>query len=332
MKVTKQFLNRDYVRKHRYRTESKLRSGFVTLGRRKQTFKRLLYNCSLEIRKQYLKDELKAPMACKAKPAFFSKPSVNVYFGTNKSNNGGTMQRSSYGFGKGRGSIGLNPVTMSIHPPFENMLKLMDHVTKVVRESPRWNTQLGRMAFNSCSVKIYYRYKDSQKKTVSKTTEWHVDVTRDSNGTPKKDNSQVPDTPVATLTFGSAKNLWMRRHRTKEYGVHDSLLLFRQSNGSFFVLDGEDEKHHESDGMHWRHMSNMDRQVPDGVTFSFMFRVVKMTTEIHKESGLLVHPRVGPIKRVQFQKGEHLFDTHHYAEQKCITEEKLDKCFVDFKP
>ena len=123
MKVTKEFLNRDYVRKHRYRTESKLRSGFVTLGRRKQTFKRLLYNCSLEIRKQYLKDELKAPMACKAKPAFFSKPSVNVYFGTNKSNNGGTMQRSSYGFGKGRGSIGLNPATMTIHPPLKKYAK-----------------------------------------------------------------------------------------------------------------------------------------------------------------------------------------------------------------
>ena len=328
----RRFIDRNNQRKTYFRKQSKLRSAFVTLGGRKKTFKRLLYNCSLEIRLQYLKDELKAPMACKAKPAFFSKPSVNVYFGTNKCNNGITMQRASYGFGKGRGSIGLNPLTMTIHPPFENMLKLMDHVTKVVRESPRWSTQLGLMAFNSCSVKIYYRYKDSQKKTVSKTTEWHVDVTRDSNGTPKKDNSQVPDTPVATLTFGSTKNLWMRRHRTKEYGVHDSLLLFRQINGSFFVLDGEDERHHESDGMHWRHMSNMDRHAPDGVTFSFMFRVVKMTTEIHKESGLLVNPRVGPVKRVQFQKGEHLFDTNHYSEQKCITEEKLDKCFVEFKP
>ena len=117
MKASRKFLNRDYVRKHRYRMESKLRSCFVTLGRRKQTLKRLLYHCSLEIRRQYLKDDLKAPMACKAKPAFFSKPSVNVYFGTNQCNNGATMQRSSYGFGKGRGSIGLNPETMTIHPP-----------------------------------------------------------------------------------------------------------------------------------------------------------------------------------------------------------------------
>ena len=312
--------------------ESKLRSCFVTLGRRKQTLKRLLYHCSLEIRRQYLKDDLKAPMACKAKPAFFSKPSVNVYFGTNQCNNGATMQRSSYGFGKGRGSIGLNPETMTIHPPFENMLRLMDHVTKVVRETTRWNNQLGEMAFNSCSVKIYYRYKDSKGRTVSKTTNWQVDVTRDSSGMPEKDNSQVPDTPVATLTFGATKNFWMRRHKTRDHAVHDSVLLFRQSNGSFFVLDGEDEQHHETDGMHWRHMSNMSSDVPDGVTFSFMFRVVKMTTETHKATGLLVNPKLGPVKRKQFEQGEHLFETNHYSQQRRATEEKMDDCFVEFKP
>ena len=118
-------------------------------------FKNLLYKCALEVRTNYLRDMLKAPMACDAKPAFFSKPSVNVYFGTNKRDNGTTMERASYGFGKGRGSIGLNPVTMTIYPPFESLLQLMDKVTKVVRENPQWNLQLGMNSFNSCSIKIY---------------------------------------------------------------------------------------------------------------------------------------------------------------------------------
>lgn len=295
-------------------------------------FKNLLYKCALEVRTNYLRDMLKAPMACDAKPAFFSKPSVNVYFGTNKRDNGTTMERASYGFGKGRGSIGLNPVTMTIYPPFESLLQLMDKVTKVVRENPEWNLQLGTNSFNSCSIKIYYKYHDVKRKIVSKTTEWHVDVTRDSEGAALDDNSQVPGTPVATLTFGDAKNLWMRRHRTKKLSINDSVILFRQRNGSFFVLDANDEKHNKQDGMHWRHKSNLPREAKDGVTFSFMFRAVQMSTEVQKGSCLLADPRVGPSKRLQFLKGERHFTTKHYSDQMESTEAKLNKCFIDFKP
>ena len=331
-KVTdKAFTNRNKQRIFFFRKRLLLHSGFVRLGNRKKTFKRLLYHCSLEIRNKYFKDQLKAPMACEAKPAFFSKPSVNFYFGTNTRNYGSTMQRTAYGFGKGRGSIGLNPFTTTIHPPFEKMLCLMDHVTKILRENPRWDCQLGKQGFNSCSIKVYYKYQDCSHKTVGKTTEWHVDVTRDTGGFPHKDNSQVPDTPVVTLTFGATKNLWMRRHRTRPLGSIDSLVLFRQHNGSFFVLDGEDESHHKNDGMHWRHMSNTDRDTPDGVTFSYMFRVVKMTEETMKDTGLLANPRVGPLKKVQFQNGQRHFATKHYSDQMTCINEKLDKCFVDFK-
>jgi len=329
--ATKVWADRNKQRICSFRKRCMLNSAFVTLGNKKRTFKRLLYLCSLEIRKFYWRDESKAPISCKAKPAFFSKPSVNVYFGTNASNNGDTMLRASYGFGKGRGSIGLNPFTMRIHTPFEKMLCLMDHVTKVVRDNPRWDNQLGKESFNSCSIKVYYKYKDTDNKTVSKPTEWHVNVTRDSSGVPNKDNSQVPETPVATLTFGATKNLWMRQHRTKKLGVQDSMILFRQKNGSFFVLDGKDESHHKKDGMHWRHKSDCDKDVPQGVTFSYMFRVVKMTTEIQKDNALLAHPTVGPVKKLQFQEGQKHFATSLYSHQLRSTEEKLDKCFFDFK-
>ena len=207
----------------------------------------------------------------------------------------------------------------------------MDHVSNVLRENPRWDSQLGKDGFNSCSIKVYYKYQDYSNKTVAKTTEWHVDVTRDTGGFPHKDNSQVPDTPVVTLTFGATKNLWMRRHRTKPLDISDSLILFRQHNSSFFVLDGEDERHHKKDGMHWQHMSNTDRDTPEGVTFSYMFRVVKMTTETQKGTGVLANPKVGPLKRVQFLDSERHFATKLYSDQMGCIDEKLDKCFVDFR-
>jgi hypothetical protein len=332
------FERRNWKRISRYRKDNVLHSGFAKVGESRRTIKRILHKCAKEIHRNYFRDDLKAPMGNKAKPAFLSKPSVNVYFGTNLEDKGTTMQRASYGFGSGRGSIGLNPLTMRIHPLFEEMLKLMDHTTRIVRRNPRWNKQMGMHHFNTCSVKIYYKFRDCNGKLVGKTTSWHVDVTTDpSTGNAKSDNSQVPGTPVATVTFGASKDLIMKRWGWMgSDGKLDfdpgSEITFRQHNGFVFVLDGEDERCGKEEGLHWMHMSKLDNSSPEDVTFSFSMRAVQMSTEVKKSNSMLAHPKLGPIKRLHFLAGEKHLHTQHYIQEVANIHTKIDKCIDKYKP
>ena len=331
-KAGKRKANRNRKRISRYHQERKLHSRLVRTKGRRRRLKELLHDCAKQIKDNYFIDDLKAPMNNKAKPAFFSKPSVNIYFGNNQKENGLVVSRASCGFGSGKASIGLDPRTMRIHSPFGKSLDLTDLVTRAVKEEKAWAERMKGRCFNCCSIKVHYKCKDQNNNNVSKTTEWHVDVTMDKEGVPKTNNSQVPGTPVAILTFGEEKALYMRRHSTKELYDHDSLLEFRQESGSFFVLDGRDEEMHESDGKHWRHMSKFLPTSNDGVTFSFMFRAVQMETEVHKEDDTLVDKHVTAGKLKQYQQGVEQFTTEHYCCQRLMLDGKMDKLFVDFKP
>ena len=106
--------NRNRQRIKRYQ----LHSDFVSAGSRKRVLDRHLKLVARKVYYCYLKDELKSPMGCNAKPVYFSKPAVNVYFGANVSEDGDTVERAAYGFRSGRKSIGLDPRTKQIHPMF----------------------------------------------------------------------------------------------------------------------------------------------------------------------------------------------------------------------
>ena len=62
-------------------------------------------------------------------------------------------------------------------------------------------------------------------------------------------------------------------------------------SGSFFVLDGMDERKHKLDGKHWRHRSTMDNNHKDSVTFSYAFCVVKMQAEVTIKTDHMAKPR-----------------------------------------
>ena len=275
-----------------------------------------LADCARIIRESYMTDDLKAPLGNPAKPAMISKPANNFYFGLNISSGGSFVNRAAYAVGSGVSTIGLNPLTMKVHPFFPRLLHLHSAVTNHVRTKTRWKGA----SFAHCAVKVYYTFRDSKHKLVKKTTEWHVDVTRDANGIPLPNNSQVPGSPVAILTFGDPKRLYFRRHRDRHNHLEDSTLSLLQKSGSFFLLDPRDEML-DCEGLHWRHCSGPS----EGVTISFMFREVQRQVKVHPTKSTLAEPKLGPKKRRQFEEGEKIFSTEHYKRQRLLIDNKLDR-------
>ena len=294
----------------RYKRMGLLFSRFVDYPNRER-IKRLLYTAAKKIWDVYYQDDLKSPNSCAAAPASISKPSMNFYFGVNVKDNGVAMVRTAYGVGSGTSSIGLNPCTMKVNCAFPELVHLMTWATAIVKQDRDWMWPMWNKSFNFCSVKLYYAYQNANGKLIQKDTQWHVDVTLDKDGNPMTNNSQEPGTPVAILTFGETKNLFFRRQKNKQLFYDNTQLLFQQRNASLFVLDSRDERIAPKDGLHWRHMSEMQRG-QEGATFSFMFRVVQKEVTVNKSDSTFVNPRVGPKKAVQFQKGERLFETEHY--------------------
>ncbi len=159
-------------------------------------------------------------------------------------------------------------------------------------------------------MKVYYSFENEKGKWITKDTLWHVDVTTDEKGVPRKNNSQLPGTPMAILTFGDDKNLWFRKHKSKDEFKENSTVVFRQRNGSCIIMDGDDE-YPGDDGLHWRHMSNMvDRR--EGITFAFMCRVVQKEVLVDSTNNTLVEQRISEKKLAQLKAAEHHFDTDYY--------------------
>ena len=145
---------------------------------------------------------------------------------------------------------------MRVHQMPRELISLTTEVTKVLSVAdPEWAKLLTKNPINGINVKVYYSYKHGDK-TICKKTGWHADVTY--NGKTRKpilNNSQIPGSPVALLTFGSTKQLWFQRRRGQE-AQPGSLIKINQESGSLFVLDGRDEIP-DANGWVWRHMSDV---------------------------------------------------------------------------
>ena len=271
-----------------------------------RTQKRLLKSCCTIIHKKYFHDDLKSPMNNRPKSAMFARPSLNIYFGVNKkmNNNKQSVTRTSYGMGSGKSTIGLNPRTMRVYNMFDELTELRRHAERSVRDDGQWNDAMKNRSFNFCSVKVYYSCADNGGKVINKSTKWHTDVTTDDKGNPNADNSQVPGTPVAILTFGDEKDLWFRRRsKNKKKPEENSDFNFRQRSNSFVVLDGRDEEP-THDGMYWEHKSEMAGKETGRVTFSFMFRVVQVDIKVHPTKHTMVAPRITAVKDRWFREAE----------------------------
>ena len=309
----------------RLKKNGTLHSSRLSYDKDKRTINKILQNCVSTINGAYVKDDSKAPMANKAKSAFLSKPSFNIYFGVNKSkgHKKNSVIRTAYAVGTGTSSIGLDTTTMRIYPAFPDMLKLMEKATRLVKlHSAHWRTVMDGIDFNFCSVKIYYSYIDENVKLVRKTTEWHIDVELDKDGVPKQNNSQVTGTPVDIFTYGDPKNLWFQQFYDKNTPVPDTLIRFIQNNGSMFIHDGRDEE--VIDGKTWYHRSDM---INDGsVTFSFQCRVVQREVEVSTNTHRLVNPRVTPGKAQQHKEGRRKMRTKVYKEKSAAVLNSLGDC------
>lgn len=275
--------------------------------------------CCEIIWKDYLRDDLKSPFHNRAKPAFTSQPSVNVYFARNLAhhNDDFEMERTAYGTGSGTNSIGLDQRTMRIYAFFPKLIDLIASVKKIVTQQTIYKD----FDINFVSVKVYYWVKNEKGKWVKKNTEWHCDVERDKYGRVKKNNSQLPGSPVLILTYGDNKSLVFRRHSTKEEYDSQSEIEIPQQSGSLFILDPRDEER-DREGMHWRHMSTSN-QNEHGVTFSFMFRTVQATTRVNCFTNTIVDPVVPGWKLAQLEKAAGSFSTPYYQEQSAAIQKKL---------
>ena len=203
---------------------------------------RLLKKCACGIYKDNFEDDLKAPNSNKPASALLARTSFNIYFGTNVAVKDNTILRAAYGAGSGGSSIGLNPKTMRVYPFFPDLTELMNFATRMLQDDPDWGDIMEVHPFNFCNVKVYYPYRNADGNLVKKTTEFHCDVTRSDDNTAKDDNSQLPGTPVAILTFGDQKFLKFMRHYFDGTKMMHSEIVYDQKSGSFIVLDGRDEE------------------------------------------------------------------------------------------
>jgi hypothetical protein len=320
--------NRFRQRIKQYRSKNLLKSKLTIYVDRRKTIRKLLYKCCKEIWDTYFHDDLKAPLFNAAKPASLSKPSMNFYFGVNlRHEEGRAICRAAYATGSGASSIGLNPKTMTINHIFGELADLMHWANeKVLLEQEFVQTMRGK-AFNFCSVKMYFTYRDVQGNLVWKDTQWHVDVTTSANGMPKSNNSQVPGTPVAIVTFGEPKFLYFRKHHNRHHHKQTSEIKWQQLTGTLFLLHPDDELPNEKDGMHWRHKSEMSKESPDNVTFSFMFRVVQHEVVVDQCNGTLWNPEIARKKEKVYERAEHIFRTEHYKWWNKELAERMDKFF-----
>jgi hypothetical protein len=123
---------------------------------------------------------------------------------------------------------------------------------------------------------------------------------------PKGNNSQVPGTPVAIATVGDTKYLDFQRFVVDGHGktTKDNMnLRFYQFSGSLLLLDSRDE-FLNNEGKFWKHRSGLLNGSND-VSIALMFRVVKASTEVESETGLLCNKKIGGTgkKEAQFDAG-----------------------------
>jgi len=111
-------------------------------------------------------------------------------------------------------------------------------------------------------------------------------------GKAKPNNSQMPNTPVAIVSFGDAKVLeFMKRYSRHTKVVTEEVLRFFQTAGAVVMLDPQDEEYDEKLA-HWMHRSYMlDKE--NGVSMTLMFRVVQKVVAVKPATATVVDGKVG---------------------------------------
>lgn len=268
-----------------------------------------------------VRDDLKASLGNPADSAMFLPSSLNVYFGKNKSVGEMGIQRFAYGTGSGSSTIGLDNSTMKIHQMTGTLIELSAEVTKLMAADDNWRMWLCRNPFNVCAVKVYYMTEDGNGETFKKTG-FHGDVTYNKRtGKPMSNNSQVPGTPVAMLTFGDAKNLWFQQFNGKAK-KRNTLIRFHQESGCLTILDGRDEVP-DDEGWVWKHMANMTAAM--GITFVFTFRSVQNWVNVLPD-GRIAKPVNTPKRQVKFHMARNLFQQSRYIQMR----EELETRMAEF--
>ena len=186
--------------------------------------------------------------------------------------------------------------------------------------------------FDSCSIKVYYWTQRPAGNWIQKKVDWHVDVSRNADGIPYTNNSQVPETPVVILTFGHTKTLEMRKHTSPTTFQETSTVHFQQGNASVFVLDGRDER--VRNGYHYRHKSRATGNAKNNsheITFSFLFRITQMMHEVNVNDNTLVNKTCGAKKMKQFERADpKTFKSPHYKHACAFIDENMESLFNCF--
>jgi hypothetical protein len=331
-KTKKKTMNK---RLSRARANGSIFSRHLTVSTsKKRTLKSLLTKCARHIYHNNFDDDLKAPVNCEATSAKLAPAAFNVYYGENKesTNDPNTVMRAAYGFGSGATSIGLDPRTMRLYPFFPDLIKLKKQVTTLVKSDPAWKHAMAGREFDSCSLKVYYWTQRPAGNWIQKKVDWHVDVSRNADGIPYTNNSQVPNTPVAIVTFGHTKTLEMRKHASPTQFQDTSTVHFQQANSSVFVLDGRDEC--VRNGFHWRHRSMATGNAKSNsheVTFSFLFRITQMMHEVNVHDNTMVNKACGVKKMKQFERAHpKTFNSKHYNQACAFIHQNVEGLFNHF--
>jgi len=287
---TPQLLHANNERIRRARERSDFHGGYFrwshTQHYQRKRFRDLLQKCVWEIVNKYTVDNVKCSMANPAMMALFSPSSFDIYFGDNLLLKGNKMVRTAYAQGSGVNSIGLDPRYAKVHHLFPQLSDLRKLVIAAVKQFYADNNEFGLFfcEFNHVSVKLYFN---------NKKTGWHVDVTQDkATRKAKTNNSQMPNTPVAIVTFGDAKVLeFMKRYSKNSKVVPEEVLRFFQTTGTVVILDPRDEEYDQKLA-HWMHRSYLlDKE--DGVSIALMFRVVQKWVTVKPATATVVDGKVG---------------------------------------
>ena len=153
--------------------------------------------------------------------------------------------------------------------------------------------------FNQVSVKLYYNGKKCHQHTDLNFNRAHT--------APTKNNSQLPGSPVAIVTYGDSKFLEFVRHEVQNSKTSVSklpaVIRMPQDHLDVILLDPRDEILGRFNTF-WTHRSQLV-QPSTGVGMAFMFRVTQMTSVVDNGSGLLQAPKIGGTgkKEKQFDNG-----------------------------
>ena len=193
-------------------------------------------------------------------------------------------------------------------------------MTSLVKTNPDLAAQMGDHVFDVVSVKGYWDNKE---------TNWHQDIQLNQDGTPSSNNSQIPGTPVAILTFGDTKNFLLGRKRfpksenNSKGPIPSTLVCYQQKHGSVTILDSRDETVGE-DQTTVIHRSDMEFQNENGVTFSLLFRCSAARVMVNPETNTLVNQKPMSKERLAiFDQAADLFESEQYKTAKGLLLTKI---------